>query len=459
MNNFIAQAEALFYDGNRRMDANDDKGAEDYFRLALHLVPNFGEALTNLALLRERAGAADEAETYYRRALELLPWNAGIYLNLGSLLLKRKRLAEAEANYRKALLLEPDSPNAWSLLGAALACMQREEEGERCYAQALQRDPDFARARFNLSYLLLRQGRLEEGWRHFEARDHYRHLEAHFTCPRWRGEALTGKTIVIGFEGGYGDLIQFSRYAALLKERGAERVTLIAHPLVASLMRSVSGVDEVLAVNREIPVNAWDFWTPVMSLPYYFGTRLDSVPAPIPYLAADAALAAKWAALLPPSGRRVGLSWKGNAKFENDADRSLPALALLAPLAAPAASGGLHFVSLQKGPGEDEAHSPPPGLTLLPLGAGLQDFADTAALVANMDLVISVDTAVAHLAGALGKECWTLLPDYRSDWRWLSGRGDTPWYPHMRLFRQPSGGGWEPVIAAVAQALAAWKRG
>ena len=187
-----------------------------------------------------------------------------------------------------------------------------------------------------------------------------------------------------------------------------------------------------------------------MSLPYFCGTRIDNIPAGIPYLAAEPAKAAAWRSQLPASGLRIGLAWKGNPRFENDKDRSLPSLDVLAPLADMA---GLNFVSLQKGPGEAEAHCPPAGLPVLALGERIEDFSDTAAIIANLDLVISVDSAVAHLAGALGKPCWVLLPDYQTDWRWLTGRHDSPWYPGMRLFRQPSGGGWEAVVATLAEAL------
>jgi hypothetical protein len=352
------------------------------------------------------------------------------------------------------VILAPQSPEAWSALGVLLAFIQQEEEAEACYRTSLSLDPGFRRAAFNLSYLLLRQGRWEEGWLRMEARDHYDYLGKHFTFPRWNGEALAGKSLVIGTEGGHGDMVQFGRYATLLKELGAARITVIAHPGAVTLMQSIAGVDEVLPLNQEVGVSGWDYWTPAMSQPMVFHTRPDTVPAPIPYLHAAPERIRFWAGQLPPSGLRVGLSWKGNPNFENDEDRSLPSLAMLAPLAA---IDGVQFVSLQKGPGQDEALLPPPGMSLLPLGAGLDDFADTAALLVNMDLVISVDTAIAHMSGAMGIPCWTLLPDFRCDWRWLTHRTDTPWYPQMRLFRQPAGGGWEAVIAEVAAALRLWK--
>jgi hypothetical protein len=249
-------------------------------------------------------------------------------------------------------------------------------------------------------------------------------------------------------------MIQFCRYAAQLKAAGATRITLVCHPALARLMASLVTVDEVLSFHQHVPVSGWDFWTPPMSLPYFFQTRLDTIPAAIPYLAADPAEIVRWSRRLPARGLKVGLVWKGNPRFENDATRSLPALATLAPLAAIA---GVHFISLQKGPGEDEI-TRTEGFDVLDLGSRFTDFADTAAVIASLDLVISVDTAVAHLAGSLGIPCWVLLADKMTDWRWLAHGTESQWYPQqMRLFRQASDGNWEPVIAALASALQQWR--
>lgn len=453
----LPQTEALFFEGNQRMQAGDVAGAEALLRQALSLAPDFGEALANLGWLREQAGAVVEAEACYRKAIALSPGNVQIYLNLGALLVNSKRFEEAEAVNFDALRLAPDSAAAWSNQGVLLACTKREDEAESCYRTALELDGRYSKARFNLSYILLRQGRLKEGWRCLEAREWYQRLTANFSCPRWKGESLVGKAVVVGFEAGHGDMIQFCRYVPILKLMGAARITVICHPGLKLLFGTLCGADEVLAFDEKASLLGWDFWTLPMSLPHFCGTRMDSIPAPIPYLTADPAKVAQWSRLLPVSGLRVGLVWKGNPRFENDGDRSLSSLALLAPLGAVA---GVQFVSLQKGPGEEEARVPPPGLSLLGLGSELQDFSDTAAVVAGLDLVISVDTAVAHLAGALGKPCWVLLPDYRTDWRWLTGRPDSPWYPErMRLFRQQRAGNWPPVIATVAAALAIWSRG
>lgn len=437
------------------MEANNAEGAEECFRHALSLDPDFAEAMTNLGFLREQAGAVTDAENYYRQALALRPENVQIYLNLSVLLMNRKRFDESEAVLKQAMGHAPNSPAVWSHLGVLLACTKREMEAEQCYRKALALDNNYAKARYNLSYILLRQARFEEGWRCLEAREHYINLASYFTCPRWSGESLIGKSILIGIEAGHGDMIQFCRYAPMLKSMGAAQITVVCQPDLTTLFTTLPDVDQVFSCTEDVPHSSWDFWTPPMSLPYYCHTDLDNIPATIPYLSADPAKIIQWSSLLPASGLRVGLAWKGNPRFENDSDRSLPSLNLLAPLGTVT---GIHFISLQKGAGQEEALCPPSGLSLLDLGSALQDFSDTAAVIASLDLVISVDTAVAHLAGSLGKPCWVLLPDYRTDWRWMTARTDSPWYPgSMRLFRQPSRGNWQPVIAAVVEALSNWK--
>jgi hypothetical protein len=312
-------------------------------------------------------------------------------------------------------------------------------------------DDSYATARFNLSYLLLRQGRFEEGWYCLEARNWYDALAAYHSCPRWQGEELSGKSLLIGFEAGHGDMIQFCRYATVLKAQGVSRITMICHPALKTLFTTLDGADTVISYDEKIPVSGWDFWTLPLSIPHYCKTRIDSIPAALPYLQALPDKIAKWESILPADDIRVGLVWKGNPKFENDADRSIPGLNLLSTLWAVA---DVRFISLQKGAGEDEAGHPPAGMSLIHFGSGIEDFADAAAIVASLDLVICVDTAIAHLAGALGKPCWVLLPDYKTDWRWLTGRTDSPWYPRvMRLFRQAEMGNWTAVIAEVAVAL------
>lgn len=443
----------LFYEGSRLMDEDEAAAAEKAFRQALAIFPGFAEAHANLGLLLDRNGDAEEAEAHYRRALKIDPQLTQSYLNLGALLERQKRFAEAEAIYRQLLVLEPESPAAWSNLGVLLACMKREAEAEQCYRTAIRLDPAYRKAPFNLAYLLLRQGRFEEGWKSLEAREWYLPLERYLACPRWQGEPLDGKSLLIGYEAGHGDMIQFCRYAGMLRQRGAAKISILCHPGLKPLFAAQPELDEVIAFDEPFRAFGWNYWTPPLSLPFLFETRLENIPADLPYLAADPERIAHYSRVMGDAEgqRRIGLAWRGSPQFENDADRSLPSLATLAPLGE---LPGIRLFSLQKGAGEDEAAAPPPGLPLVDLAPQIDDFADTAAIIAGLDLVISVDTAVAHLAGALGKPCWLLLPDYKTDWRWLTGRDDSPWYPGvMRLFRQPSPGDWPAVIESVKKAL------
>lgn len=429
--------------------------AERCFREALRLDPDFAEALTNLALLLDQSGQDAEAEAHYRRSIELRPDYGQTYLNLGVLLARQKRFAQAEAAYRAAIERMPASPIPWTDMGVLQASLKQEAEAEASYRQALTLDANYRPAQFNYAYLFLRRGDLAEGWRHFEARNWYAALEKFLPAPRWRGEAPAGKALLIGIEAGHGDMIQFCRYAAVLKRQGAARIGIICHPALKTLFARLTDVDAVISLDDPLPETHWDYWSPPMSLPFHCQTRLDSIPADLPYLSAEPGRIAHWAGVLDrrhhPASLHVGLVWKGNPRFENDADRSLPHLSVLADLGK---IGGIRFISLQKGAGEDEAASPPASLPLLNLGPQVTDFADMAAIIANLDLVIAVDTAVAHLTGALGKPCWLLLPDYQTDWRWLTGRADSPWYPQvMRLFRQPQPGNWQAVVDQLGSAL------
>ena len=449
-------AEALFHEGNRHLAAGDVDSAERSFREALEIDSDLSEAWANLGYLLDQKGAHEQAESCYRRSLAIAPESAQVHLNLGALLTAQGRFEQAHAAYAEAISRNPGAAGGWSNLGVLYIGMKREAEAEFFLRKALELDPDFAKALFNMAYLALRQGRFEEGWRSLEARDWYRGLSQHFTCPRWRGEALAGKSLVIGYEAGHGDVIQFCRYARLLEEQGAAHITLICHPALKTLLSTLDGMDRVLAFDEDVPPSGWDYWTPLLSLPYYCQTRADTIPAALPYLHAGAERMATWRGRLPTGKLRVGLVWKGNPKFENDADRSLSHLNQLAPLGK---VPGVQFISLQKGAGEDEGRHPPHGLALLHLGSQMEDFADAAAIVAQLDLVISVDTAMAHLAGALGKPCWLLLPDFMTDWRWQSERSDSPWYPGvMRLFRQPSRGDWASVVTDLGAALNQWVR-
>lgn len=449
----VSRAERLFHEATRHLNEGNLLQAESGYRLALAHNPELAEAHANLAYVLEQSHRLEEAECHYHAALNLNPGHVCILLNYGAMLASEKRFDEAEALYRQALVIDVHSCAVWSNLGVLLACMKREAESEQCYRNALSIDPEYRKAQFNLSYLLLRQGRFEEGWLRFEARDWYEKLATLIPCPRWQGEALSGKSILITIEAGHGDMIQFCRYASFLQEAGASKVSILCHPGLKRLFGTLSAVDDVIALGEPGVSDGWDYWVPLFSLPYWFKTGLTTIPASIPYLHANPERVARWAGQLagPSHSLRVGLVWKGNPLFENDADRSLPSLSTLSPLwEVP----GVTFYSLQKGAGEEEIEDDVETRPVIALGHLLEDFADTAALVINLDLVITVDTSVAHLAGALGKPCWVLLPDYKPDWRWFAMRTDSPWYPkEMRLFRQAEPGDWTSTIRSVQQSL------
>ncbi len=431
--------------------------AEQCYRQALALAPNDARAYSNLGLLLEETGREAEAENCHRKALALDPGSAEIHANLADLLAHARRWIEAEAGYRLAIRLKPESPATHSNLGVMLANCRREAAAEKSFRRALALDPGYQLARLNLGFLLLRQGRFAEGWPLHEAR-YDRDLPDNgiaipeLAFPRWRGESLAGKSLLVWPEQGYGDEIQFCRYLPLLKAQGVTRLTLVCKKPLKALLGTLAGVDLLLGDDEagEL-IAAHDYWTFPLSIPLHLRTRVDSIPASIPYLRALPERLAKWAPAIVRGRFNVGLLWAGNPGHHNDAYRSLPSLSLLAPLwSVP----GVRFFSLQKGRGEEQQSGEPRGSqALVNLGAAFDDFADSAAVISQLDLVITVDSAVAHLAGALGKPCWLLLAHYRTDWRWLEGRSDSPWYPGMRLFRQPPDEHWSGVIAELASAL------
>jgi len=431
--------------------------AEQCYRRAILLDPGNAKAHSNLGLLLEQIKRADEALECHRKASALDPCSAEIHSNLANLLASSRRWDEAEACYRQAIDLDPNGAALHSNLGVMLANCRRETEAEHFFRQAIALNANYQLARLNLGFLLLRQARFDEGWACHEARFNSGLPDNGIPSPqvgypRWQGEALAGKSLLVWSEQGFGDQIQFCRYAPLLKEQGAAHIALVCRKPLKTLMESLAGVDAVLSTeDAKASRKAYDYWTLPLSIPLYCKTRLENIPARIPYLSAPPDRIGQWARQLPHGQFNVALVWKGNAHHHNDGYRSLPSLSTLSPLwSVP----GVRFLSLQKGHGEDGAINPPENQPLSHLGSDISDFSDTAAIIALVDLVICVDTAVAHLAGALGKACWVLLPAYRSDWRWLHDRDDSPWYPdRMRLFRQQGDEDWAAVIADIEKAL------
>lgn len=431
--------------------------AEAAFRRALELQEAYPEAYNNLGALLATQGRPEEAQSAYRRALELREAYPEAHNNLGALLAAQGRPAEAESAHERALELREPYPEAHNNLGVLLAAQGSTARAEAAYRRALALRPDYHSARWNLGLLQLSLGQYDDGWRNYETRFEPAWREAPHrdplpSWPRWRGEELAGKSLLLLCEQGLGDCLQFVRYAPLIKQRLAPaRLAVRCPPVLASLFEAIPGIDAVVSSEDRLESAAYDRWCLIGSLPLLLGTTsLAAVPCALPYLRAPADRSEHWRARLPVGGARVGLVWKASGAQIND-QRSLPGLAALAPLWR---IPGVNFVSLQRGRGEDEAARGVPGCPLLHVGSQLGDFADTAAAISQLDLLITVDTAFAHLSGALGRPTWILLPAHGADWRWLRERRDSPWYPGaVSLFRQSAPGSWQPVIAQVAEAL------
>ncbi|PMS22532.1 hypothetical protein C0Z18_04170 [Trinickia dabaoshanensis] len=435
--------------------------AEATLRAAIAERPDHADAHFNLGLVLENTARLAEAEAAYRKALQLRPGAVAVYNNLGNVLQRTGRAQEAVDVYRHALSLNPDVPPSHYNLATALRALDEPYEAEPHYRRALDLQPDYFDARFGLGTLLLSLGKFEEGWPLFESRYalprflHHR-TKAALPLVQWQGESLVGRSLLVWQEDGLGDVIQFGRYLPLLKAAGAKRIDMVCAASLHRLFAQVDGLDALLTHDEaQSKFDDYDCWTSLLSAPTHLSTTLDTIPS-ADYLKVDTARAAYWrerlANALPP-GPRIGLVWRGNPRHHNDAHRSLASLAQLLPLwSIPGAS----FVSLQKGQDEDEAQRPQAFQPVLALGHELSDFADTAALISQLDLVASVDTSTAHLAASIGTPCWVLLPHHDPDWRWLHGRSDCPWYPGtMRVFRQPRAGNWSAPVEALLQAALA----
>ena len=416
-----------------------DEAVRCYER-AIALSPTYANAHNNLGLAAQEQGRIDEAMAMYRHAIALRPGFAEAYNNLGFALQEQNRFDEALAEYAVALGLEPGFAEAHMNRGNALKGLGRFDEALAAYRRAIELAPDHARSHWNQALTQLMLGDFAAGWAGYEWRWKTKDLKPHrFTAPLWDGSALNGRTILLHCEQGLGDGIQFARYAPLVQQRGG-RVVLACPAPLAVLFRTLDGVDQLITDGDAVPPH--DVQAPLLSLPGLFGTDLASIPAAVPYLRPDPAKVAVWRERLAAlRGRKVGVVWRGNPKHGNDSNRSMTAQRFAAFLDQP----GLAVVSLQKDARPDE-------LAALDPAAELGDFSDTAALVANLDLVIAVDTSVAHLAGALNVPTWVLLP-FVPDWRWLLGRADCPWYPSARLFRQPALQDWDSVVRCVRDGL------
>jgi Flp pilus assembly protein TadD len=408
-------------------------------RQTLALRPADAAALNHLGNALAKTGRWEEAIAAYRQALSFQPTYAEAHNNLGNTFLDRDDCAAAADCYRRALALQPADAETLANLGLALLGQAHFDEARQCYLQAIALQPGYADAHWNLALLLLLLGHYREGWIEHEWRwraSGHAGRQRHFPAPPWNGAPAPGRTLLVHTEQGFGDAIQFVRYVALCPDRlGHGRVILLCPPELFRLFAQSLRDPRILVVSGQsnVPLPPFDLHPPLLSLPLLLGV-FEPLAMTAPYLQAPPS---------PPSPSprhfQVGLVWAGNRENKTLRRRAIDP-ALLRPLL------GLPYITfhhLQPGPSIDGLQAPPNPLT---------DFADTAALIASLDLVISVDTSVAHLAGALGKPVWTLLP-FLADWRWSLHREDTPWYPTMRLFRQPTAGDWPTVLHHVAAEL------
>lgn len=436
--------------GNALAQAGQHEQAVSAFRQALALRPDLVEAFNNLGNSLATTNQLPDAAAALRQAVSLRPTYFEAWNNLANVLIRLDQPQDAIAAARRCVDQAPGFFDGWITLGLAQLALNDADAAIAAWRRAITIQPDAPLAHWNLGPALLMTGAFAEGWRECDWRWKLRKQQGiyrDFDRPRWDGADFAGRTILIHADQGFGDTIQFARYIPLLARRGA-KVVLECEPALKRLMTSLPGVDQLIAQGDPLP--PFDLHCPIATLPMFFETTADSIPAEIPYLTADPALVPLWRNRLAAvggkggaPGPKVGLAWAG--RLIPNPRRSIPASAL-APLTA---LPGIYFITLQKG----AAAAPP---HVIDWTADLQDFADTAALIANLDLVITIDTAISHLAGALAKPVWVLLP-FAADWRWHLDRSDSPWYPTMRLFRQPAIGDWQTPVARVMQALRDFK--
>ena len=441
-------AQALILDGRA-------EEAIEELMVLLGMTPSSVAAYANLGMAHRRLGRTEEAIRYYRCALGFAPGDSGVLNNLGVTLQDLGRLDEAAACFRQSIAMQPGAAHTHLNLGLAARDLMRVDELIALSRIAVRLDPSLAEAHTALGFGLLLKGELEEGFAEYEWRSRMADFPSprrSFSSPLWDGSDLTGRTLLVHDEQGVGDTIMFARFAPQLQARGV-RVFMECNSQAVRLLSSMPGIEGVVGRFDTPPPH--DAHVALASLPHRLGTMLYTIPADVPYLRAEPALAAAWATRMGPRrGPRVGLVWAGNPGFKADHIRSPRLKAFLPLLDVP----GVAFFGLQKGAGRQDLETCgplPPSFT--DLGAEIADFADTAAIMENLDLVISSCTAPAHLAGALGRPVWTVLP-FAPDWRWLDQGLCTPWYPSMRLFRQDRRGAWAPVVGRVRAALQALAR-
>lgn len=417
---------------------------------AVRLQPDYAEAWKNLGLVRADQGDLDAALGSIEEARRLSPQRCDILVSLGNTLRDAGRLDDATASYQAALAIDPDLEDARNYLANCLRDLGRFQEAIEQYDRSIELRPESVFAHLNRAMTWLRRGDFERGWSEYEWRWKVAGVtKPVFTQPEWDGSPIAGRTILLYTEQGLGDTIQFIRYARLLRDEGA-RVLVQCDASMLPLLRQVDGIDQVVASGQALP--PFHVHAPLLSLPRLAATRVESIPADLPYIRPDERLATRWeSALAGIRGFRVGIVWQGNPSYALERFRSV-GLRCFRPLAE---IEGAQLISLQKGPGCEQIEGFRATHQLIDLGGDLDAggaFVDTAAVLPHLDLVVSVDTAIAHLAGAMNVPVW-LLTSALSDWRWLHDRSDSPWYPSMRIWRQQQLGDWAELVSRVSSEL------
>lgn len=425
------------------------------YRQALSINPNYSEAYLNLGIAYFSKREFEQAAAAFEHGTRIDPQSADLFFNLACVQAEQgvsnsDSQGDAVASYREVLRLRPDHYKASANLGMLLQALGRFEEAKAVFEHALSMNSEAAELHWNLGLLLLTTRNFSQGWREIEWRWKWKDIPVpgrNLPQPRWDGSDLNGKTILLHAEQGFGDTIQFIRYVPMVVERGGRVILSCPHAL-SDLLRLAYPEIELAREGDALP--SFDVHCPLMSLPLLFDTQVNTIPAPIPYLKVDEALAAKWAARIKSRNAklRVGIVWAGNSNHPNDRSRSMKFNQIL-PLAQ---VDGVQFYNLYLGLTQADRDMWNGHLELIDLTEHLQNFAETAAMISCLDLVIAVDTAVAHVAGAIAKPVWLMIA-HLPDWRWMLDRDDTPWYPTMRLFRQKSPGDWADVVKRIAEAL------
>lgn len=417
--------------------------AIDYIEQILKIEPCYADAYMTMGNIFTDMRQWDKAIDSYRKALETEPQNHNAFYNMANINKIRGNIVEAIALYREALRLKPDYSDAWNNLGAAFKSCGNVSEAIECYRKAIELSPDNEDAHLNYAITLLLTGNFEEGWKEYEWRLKTKNVYYRKNLMEWDGAELNGKTILLYADQGYGDTIQCARYIPLLKAMGAGKIVLECQPELISLMSSISCIDSIM--QRKAGINGFDLCCALFSLPLIFKTNLENIPASVPYLTTPEQSIKKWSDRLKPHKNmlRIGLIWAGSPAYQEDKLRSLNLKTFLPLLKLK--EDKVIFFSLQKGPAAKEILDVPENSRPIDLSGEINDFSDTAAIMEQLSLIITVDTASAHLAGALGKPVWTLLPE-DPDWRWLLEREESAWYPTMKLFRKDREGDWHSLV-------------